>query len=735
MSTNGGTGWLHRLRERGVIRVAASYAVIAWLLLQIADVTFEPLGVPRWVMVSLIVAAVLGLPIAIALAWFYEAGDRGVVRDTAGAGVARPVVHGVRRYADVLIIAVLLTAVAVLLVRQSGLGGGDAAGRSIAVLPFQNLSTADEGEVLARGIAESVLHQLANLQSLDVISRTSSFAMGNSQQDAREIGRQLGARYLLEGSVQSDRKRMRVTTLLIDTETGADVWSMRFDRPPGDVFEVQDEIALQVTRALELSLDASERDRLTGQGTENLDAYLAFLQGRSLQANDRVVDMREAIGHFERAIKLDPEFAHAYVNLAAAKVFVAEYEVTDDRTERFEQALGEGRELVERAIALDAESGDAYLQRASLAYYEDLSAAEADYRRGLELSPNAAQGYAGLATVVYENPARRDEAVELLDRARKLDPLEPAYDVTKAVFLLYERGDTAGAIRLLEGVLGEHPRYLPALVRLCEVRSFLTGELAGGIRLCEEALAIDPLVEEARRLLIKAYLDLDDLAAAQQLAASSRGESSVPQAMISLHQRDWARAGEAAYEALERRTAAPNNMGLLLAAIRMHARKTGDTARAIAAIESIAGVQWDSAGRPTLTGASPLRDAPIALADLLILDGEEARGRRLLEEILARMRHELDVERRPDFWYLSRHPIALALDGDRDAALGMLERSLSSGRALSQWQSLIEEEPAFAPLRQDKRFQDLTRRLRARIDEQKRELERLRQEEAIPARG
>src|SRR5687767_715994 len=116
-------GWLHRLRERGVIRVAASYAVIAWLLLQIADVTFEPLGVPRWVMVSLIVTAILGFPVAVALAWFYEAGDHGIALDTVAEGVARPVTRGVRRYADLLIIGVLLATVAVLVVRQSNLGG------------------------------------------------------------------------------------------------------------------------------------------------------------------------------------------------------------------------------------------------------------------------------------------------------------------------------------------------------------------------------------------------------------------------------------------------------------------------------------------------------------------------------------------------------------------------------------------------------------------------------------
>ena len=373
------SGLLRRLRERGVIRVAVSYAVIAWLALQIADVTFEPLGVPRWVMVSLIVTAVLGFPVAVTLAWFYEVGDRGLVRDTAGEGAARPAVHGVRRYADLSVIGVLLVAVAVLLVRQSDLGQSGAGGPAIAVLPFQNLSTSKDGEILALGIAESVLYQLANLAELDVISRTSSFAFRDRDKDAQQIGRQLGARYLLEGSVQSDRSRMRVTTQLIDTETGADVWAMRFDRPLGDIFAVQDEIALQVTQALELSVDPAAMKRMTGQGTSNLGAYLAFLQGRALLANARVVDMTEAIEHFERSVKLDPTFAGAYVSLAEAEVFLGEYEATDDRQERFKRALLRGQELVEKALALDPNNGAAYLQRAQFAAYDSLAAAEADY--------------------------------------------------------------------------------------------------------------------------------------------------------------------------------------------------------------------------------------------------------------------------------------------------------------------------------------------------------------------
>ena len=154
---------------------------------------------------------------------------------------------------------------------------------------------------------------------------------------------------------------------------------------------------MQVTQALELSLDARAKDRLTGQGTQNLQAYLAYLQGRSLLANNRVVDTKEAIGHFERAIKLDPKFADAYVSLAEAELFVAEFDVTDDRQARFERALRHGQELVAKALALDPDNGDAYLQRAHLTSFDDLSAAEAAYRHGLTLSPNSASGYAALA--------------------------------------------------------------------------------------------------------------------------------------------------------------------------------------------------------------------------------------------------------------------------------------------------------------------------------------------------
>ena len=581
-----------------------------------------------------------------------------------------------------------------------------------------------------------MLHQLASLAELTVISRRSSFAFTERREDAQEIGRELGARYLLDGSVQSDRSRMRVMTQLIDTQSGADVWSLRFDRPLDDIFAVQDEIALQVTQALELSVDPAAMERMTGQGTRNLGAYLAFLQGRTLLANARVVDMTEAIGHFERSVKLDPTFAGAYVSLAEAELFLAEYEVTDDRQERFKRALLRGQELVEKALSLEPLSGDAYLQRAHMVAFENLSDAEKDYRRGLELSPNSARGYAGLAAVLYETPSRRDEVLELLDRARKLDPLEPGHDVTKALFLWLERADMQGANALLVDVLKRNPRYTPALAWLGGLREMMK-QAANGIRYSEQALALDPSREWTRRALIRGYVDLGDLSAAKQLLEDDGSERSPRQLRLLMHEGDWRQAGELAYESLarERESVSGTDMLMIVSAIRMHARATDEFERAQAALEEASGVSWDSAGRVTLPQeGSPVRAAAIGLAEVLLASGQERQGRQLLDTILARMRHEVGELGRPELWYQKTHPTALALNGQDDAALAMIERSIASGSGLTDWWYFFESDPAFGPLRQDARFQATLNTVHAYVAAQRGELDRMRAEGLVPDR-
>ncbi len=726
--------FLTELRRRGVLRVAASYGAIAWLLIQIVGAVADPLELPRWAIRALIFTALLGFPVAVGLAWFLEFTPQGVAVDRQQPGERRPTAGGLRRYADLAVIGLLLLVVGYLVARQPDVVGlHDRA--TVAVLPFENLSTAKDGEVLALGIAESVLHQLANLQQLDVISRTSSFNFRGRSADAREIGRQLKANFLLEGSVQSDRSRLRITTQLIDVRTGADVWSMRFDRRPSDIFAVQDEIALQVTHALELALDADAIKHMKGQGTESLDAYLAFLQARTQLAGDRVADVQQAIEQLERAVSLDPNFAAAYVGLAEAGLFVAEYDVTDDRQARFEGALERGRALIERALALDPENGEAYIVQASMTAFTDLAGAEAEYRRGLELSPNSASGYAGLAAVLYETLSRRNEALAMLDRARKLDPLQPAHDVLRARFLLYDRADVQGANELLVDVLRRNPDYLPALAGLTEVRTHCMGAPVEGIEYGERALQLDPLTEHTRHSLVLAYLDVGDVAAAELIVDTADHDVSVRRIPILLYQHEWQRAGDVAYESFARHGVTPRASPLAVAAIRMHARVTRDYERARFALEAISGIRWDAAGLPVMPDRPGVRDAAIGLADVLLLDGHEQKGQRLLAEILGRMHQEIENEGRREFWYQRMHPVALALNGETDEAIAMLQRSLATKNGLGEWWYFLEREPAYDRLRQDPRFAAMLREARAHSVEQRRILDRRRTDGRLPDRS
>ena len=259
--------------------------------------------------------------------------------------------------------------------------------RSIAVLPFVGLGKADNSDLLALGIPEAVLHQLSSLNRLQVIARTSSFAFRDNSVDARTIGQRLNARYLLEGSVQSDRDRLRVTAQLIDATSGDHVWSMQLDKNTGDVFALEDEIAMRVARALQIHLDAGATGQLTSSPTTNFDAYLEYLQASALLDTWRLADMQAAITRAAKAVELDPHFAAAYVLLARATVRSAEFEVTTDRPQRTAVALQQTKQWLQRALALDPNDSRAYVERAYVTALDDPVAAEKDYRRALELNP------------------------------------------------------------------------------------------------------------------------------------------------------------------------------------------------------------------------------------------------------------------------------------------------------------------------------------------------------------
>ena len=278
---------------------------------------------------------------------------------------------------------------------------------SIAVLPFINLSAGKNQEYFSDGLAEELLNVLSKVPGLQVAARTSAFSFKGHAVDVRTIGRQLLVAHVLEGSVRMVGNHLRVTAQLVRTDKGYQIWSETYDRELGDVFRIQDEISAAVVKALKVSLLGSAAPR--SAGTQSTDAYLVFLQGRSKMASDRLADTQGAAQDFTRVLKLDPNYAPAYVELATAKLRFAEFDVTENRLADFEAAKAEAKVLIEQALTLDPKNAQAYIERGNLRAYSDPQGAESDFRRGIALNPNSARGYLALAVAALRGPeaARR----------------------------------------------------------------------------------------------------------------------------------------------------------------------------------------------------------------------------------------------------------------------------------------------------------------------------------------
>lgn len=413
-------GLLFRLRRRGVLRVAASYALIAWLALQVADVTFDPLGVPGWVMTALIVAAVLGFPVAVALAWFYEIDDDGVHRDIAAEAAERPIVHGKRRFADLAIIGALLVTVAILLVRQSDLGKprppDDPA---IAVLPFENLSGDPGQEYFSDGLAEEVLGRLGRVPGLKVIASSSSFSFKGGHQDAKTIASKLGVTTLLEGSVRRDGRKLRVNAKLVDGRTGYQIWSGSFDRETTDIFDVQAELAAAVIEAI---VPAARGDTAPAPTpTTSLDAHDHYLLGIAAQRARTPSRLAESVAHLERAVALDPSYAQAHAALANSRLLHAGYS-GQLRPGQGAEILASAERSAYQALALDSSLSDAHGALGNVLRISQRPGAEDAYRHALELNPNNAIVAHNYGVLLGDIAGRERDAAEMSDLALELDP-------------------------------------------------------------------------------------------------------------------------------------------------------------------------------------------------------------------------------------------------------------------------------------------------------------------------
>lgn len=297
--------------------------------------------------------------------------------------------------------------------KQKGGGLGDDK-PSIAVLPFANMSTDPENEFFSDGIAEEIINALTKVQSLEVVSRTSAFAFKGKNLDMREIGRQLGAKTLLEGSVRKAGNRLRVTAQVIDVETGYHLWSERFDREMADVFAIQDEIAANIVKALRIVLSKREESAIKAARTRNVKAYEYYLRGRQLYHQWRRESWEAAEDMFRRAIALDPEYALAYTGLADSSAIRYIYFSGGD------EALQQADSASQRAVELDPTLAEAHAARGlALSCQKRLEEADDELRQAMELDPTLFEAPYYYARML-QMQGRMEEAAQYFDRAAEL---------------------------------------------------------------------------------------------------------------------------------------------------------------------------------------------------------------------------------------------------------------------------------------------------------------------------
>ncbi len=387
--------FLAELRRRKVYRVAVAYVVVSWVLIQVATQVFPFFDIPNWVVRLVVVGLGLGFPLALILSWAFDITPQGI-----------------KRTEDVPAESKRLAPTPVETIPE----------KSIAVLPFENLSDDQQNAFLADGIQDDILSSLSKVADLKVISRTSVRQFRGSDRNLREIGLTLGVAHILEGTVRRSGNRVRLSAQLINARTDAHVWADTFDRELTDLFELQSELAERIASALRVNLSPSEKASLQVHPTAHLDAYDLYLRARDLfrwsGAGDPRVNGEKAVELLDQALARDPEFAlaHSLASRFHGELYWFGFDKCPER-------LAHSKAEAERALQLRPELGDAHLALAYYYYYghREYELARHELAIAQRATPNDAEVWDGMGAL-DRRQGRWSEAVANFKRARQLDP-------------------------------------------------------------------------------------------------------------------------------------------------------------------------------------------------------------------------------------------------------------------------------------------------------------------------
>lgn len=432
------------LKRRKVYRVAVAYAIVAWLLIQAASILFPTFEAPPWVMKVFVTAVILGFPVALILAWAFEVTPEGIRRAEEVAPRESKTPRAGRKWTAIIVAAAVLAAA--LLAFQFTRTRSSATAelpkqtaqtasmdKSVAVLPFENLSSDKENAFFAQGIQDEIITTLSRISGLRVISRTSTAHYKSAPENLPEIGRQLRVTNVLEGSVQKAGDRVHINVQLIRADDDAHLWAQSYDRQLTDIFGVEAEVAKSIADSLQATLSPQEKARVETKPTTNADAYVLYLRAREYQTrpDNLLQDFKAAIDLYEQAIKLDPNFALAHARLSAAMSNVYHfYEPTEPWKQKAQtKALD--------SLRLQPNLGEGHLALGLYHYYMegDYDAALRELAMATEALPN--DGDVGLYTAaVLRRRGDLTQALAAYQHAEQIDPRNPVmlYDSSQTYF-------------------------------------------------------------------------------------------------------------------------------------------------------------------------------------------------------------------------------------------------------------------------------------------------------------
>ncbi len=426
------------LKRRNVYKVAVAYAIVGWLLIQIATQVFPFFEIPNWAVRLVVLLIIVGFPIALVVAWAFELTPEGIKRteDVDLAASARQP----RKHAWIFIVIVgAALSVGLFFIGRYTARNGDASStelpaKSIAVLPFDNLSRDPDNAFFAEGVQDEILTRLAKVADLKVIARTSTQRFKSAPENLPDIAKQLGALNILEGSVQKVNDQVRVNVQLINALTNAHLWAEIYDRKLSDIFAVQSDIAKTVADTLQAKLTGSEKQMMAAQTTSDTTAYELYHKGRSLWGKRTGDNIPKAIEFYEQAIARDPNYALAYAGLSSAYILAPFYAGADRR-----EAGSKAKEAAVKALRLDPNLAEAHTALGKVLFFSeiDLAGAMREYKRAIELKPNDADAHHWYGNDTLSALEQFEEAIVEGRRSVELDPLSVVINVDLGVTFYY----------------------------------------------------------------------------------------------------------------------------------------------------------------------------------------------------------------------------------------------------------------------------------------------------------